>query len=327
MSGTQTPTLTLTDVAQADEGGYSVIISNRFGSVTSLVATLTVVDPFIASQPASLNVDAGDPVEFSVAALGSAPLEYQWRKNGADIVGETSGSLIRTHVQGADAGSYDVVVGNPFGTLTSSVALLTVNLAGPDTFNPSADHLVSTTAFQADGKIVVGGSFTTLGGQPHNRIGRLNADGSLDTTFNPGASGDVNCLAVQPDGKILVSGAFGSLCGQTRFCIGRLNSDGSLDTDFNSGATGSRTAWCRRRMGRSWWAARSTGSGGRLAPILAGSMPMAPWTPLSALRSGEPCIRSPCRRTERFLWAARRSRGLGIPATAWAGLMTTARSI
>ena len=77
-------------------------------------------------------------------------------------------------------------------------------------------------AVQADGKILVGGYFTTLGGQTRNYIGRLNADGTLDTTFNPGASFSVYSLAVQADGKILVGGA--SRPGRAaRNYLGRLN--------------------------------------------------------------------------------------------------------
>ena len=79
----------------------------------------------------------------------------------------------------------------------------------------------------------MGGYFTALGGQSRTNIGRLNADGTLDTNFNPPARGGVNCLALQPDGKILVGGYFTALGGQSRTNIGRLNADGTLDTSFN----------------------------------------------------------------------------------------------
>src|SRR5216684_3667641 len=59
----------------------------------------------------------------------------------------------------------------------------------PDSFNPTADDFVFSLALQADGKILVGGGFYTLGGQSRNHIGRLNVDGTLDTSFNPGAEG------------------------------------------------------------------------------------------------------------------------------------------
>jgi hypothetical protein len=97
-----------------------------------------------------------------------------------------------------------------------------------------------TIAVQADGKILVVGGFTMLGGggtgtTSRNRLGRLHADGSLDTSFDPGANGNVNGVVRQPDGKILVFGEFTTLGGgstgtTTRRYLGRLNADGSVDT-------------------------------------------------------------------------------------------------
>ena len=108
-----------------------------------------------------------------------------------------------------------------------------------DDFNPGANDYVFSLAVQADGKVLVGGGFTTLGGQSRNGIGRLNADGTVDTSFNPGAGGSypyVLCLALQADGKILVGGEFTTLGGQSRTNVGRLNADGTLDSAFNPGA-------------------------------------------------------------------------------------------
>jgi len=83
-----------------------------------------------------------------------------------------------------------------------------------DGFNPGADYFVGSFAVQPDGKIVVGGSFDTLGGQARENIGRLNPDGSLDTGFNPGADDTVRALALQADGKTLAGGSFHHLDGQ-----------------------------------------------------------------------------------------------------------------
>jgi uncharacterized delta-60 repeat protein len=100
----------------------------------------------------------------------------------------------------------------------------------PDSFNPGANSNVLALAVQADGKILLGGGFTTLGGQTRNYLARLNADGTLDAGYDPGANTSVNSLVVQDDGKILVGGSFATLGGQTRNFIGRLNADGTLDT-------------------------------------------------------------------------------------------------
>jgi hypothetical protein len=127
LSGAQAASLTLTNVLGADAGGYSVIISNSSGIVTSLVATLTVVDPAITTQPVSRTNSAGANVLFSAAAAGTTPLSYQWRRNGLSFAAATGTSLSLTNVQWADAGGYDLVVSNYYGMVTSVVAALTVN--------------------------------------------------------------------------------------------------------------------------------------------------------------------------------------------------------
>jgi uncharacterized delta-60 repeat protein len=120
---------------------------------------------------------------------------------------------------------------NPDGTLEGS-------------FDPGANNTVQALVVQADGKIVAGGSFTTLGNggtTARNRLGRLNADGMLDTGFVPGANRPVLALELQADGKILVAGSFTALSGTgsgstPRNRIGRLNPDGTVDTGFDPGA-------------------------------------------------------------------------------------------
>jgi len=106
-------------------------------------------------------------------------------------------------------------------------------------FNPTTgfDGTVNTTTLQTDGKIIVGGEFSTFNGTARSRIARLNTDGSLDTVFDPGKGFNSFILstAIQADGKIIVGGAFSSFNGTARNGIARLNSDGSLDTGFNPG--------------------------------------------------------------------------------------------
>src|SRR6267143_6960283 len=82
-----------------------------------------------------------------------------------------------------------------------------------DGFDPNTNGAVRVVVVQPDGKILIGGTFTTIspnGGVAvaRNRIARLNPDGTLDTAFDPSANGDVYSIAVQADGKILVAGVF-----------------------------------------------------------------------------------------------------------------------
>src|SRR5690606_16446557 len=101
---------------------------------------------------------------------------------------------------------------------------------------------IDTTVEQPDGKILVGGSFTSYKGQTRNKIVRLNTNGSIDTSFSIGTGFSitspkhrVSAITLQPDGKILVGGCFSSYNGQPVSNIIRLNSDGSIDTSFNTG--------------------------------------------------------------------------------------------
>ncbi len=93
--------------------------------------TLAVGEPLapaITSQPASRAVQVGSHVTFAVTAEGFAPLAYQWYFNGGAISGATATNYILTGVTAAHAGSYRAVVSSPGGSVTSSVAVLTVNL-------------------------------------------------------------------------------------------------------------------------------------------------------------------------------------------------------
>ncbi len=100
-----------------------------------------------------------------------------------------------------------------------------------------ANNKISSVTLQTDGKILIGGWFTTYNGVSINRIARLNSDGSLDTGFDPGTGANnlVYCVRVQSDGKILIVGSFTEYNGVARNKIARLNSDGSLDTSFDPG--------------------------------------------------------------------------------------------
>jgi uncharacterized delta-60 repeat protein len=90
---------------------------------------------------------------------------------------------------------------------------------------------------QSDGKIVIGGDFTSYNGTNVNRIVRLNSDGTIDNTFiiGTGVDGSINSSAIQADGKILIGGSFQNYNGTARNKLARLNTDGSLDAAFNSG--------------------------------------------------------------------------------------------
>lgn len=106
-------------------------------------------------------------------------------------------------------------------------------------FDPGAgaNDAILTVAIQDDGKILIGGDFTTFDGTARNRIARLNSDGSLDTGFDPGsgANGRVRDVLALSDGGVLIGGAFSDYDGSAVGYIAKLNPDGSLDQTFASG--------------------------------------------------------------------------------------------
>jgi poly(3-hydroxybutyrate) depolymerase len=119
----------------ADGGAtFRAVVGNGSGNVTSAAATLTVnpapADPRITTQPADQTAMAGQPVSFTVAATGTMPLSYQWKKNGMDIVGQTAASLTIPAAITPDSGApFCVVVSNGSGSVTSAAATLTVKPA------------------------------------------------------------------------------------------------------------------------------------------------------------------------------------------------------
>jgi uncharacterized delta-60 repeat protein len=133
------------------------------------------------------------------------------------------------------------------GTTSNRIARLNSDGSLDTSFNIStgAGNTINAMVLQPDGKILIGGSFTTYAGTSINRIARLNTDGTLDSTFNPGtgANSTVRTFAVQPDGKIIVGGSLLAYNGTSRIRLARINSDGSLDTTFNPGTGANSTIW------------------------------------------------------------------------------------
>lgn len=129
--------LTITTAQLADGGNYDVIVANTCGSVTSQVATLTVVaaPPNFtlpgSSQPASQSVEPGATVWLNGYTKCACPITFQWRKNGVSMPGRTNNYLVIANAQIADAGNYDLIETNPYGSATSHVATLTVTNQPP----------------------------------------------------------------------------------------------------------------------------------------------------------------------------------------------------
>ncbi len=168
-------------------GSYYVVVTNTLNgtttSTTSSTATLTVNSaPTITTQPASQTVVLGNSATFSVAATGTGTLSYQWYFGSSAISGATSASYSIATTTASNAGSYYVVVTNPYGSVTSSTATLTLQepfaaflaaygLTGTDpTTDSDGDGISNLTEFVLGGNPIVAGtsilpvaSYTTSG--------------------------------------------------------------------------------------------------------------------------------------------------------------------
>ncbi|MES2476699.1 MAG: Calx-beta domain-containing protein [Verrucomicrobiota bacterium] len=133
------------------------------------------------------------------------------------------------------------------GVARNRIARLNVDGSLDSSFNPgsAANGRVSAVLVQPDGKIVIGGRFTSYNGTAREYLARLNANGSLDTTFvGPEFGGDtgwrVNALAMQPDGMILAAGSFYFSSGGLSGGLCRVTTTGVRDAAFNGMTTGSQ---------------------------------------------------------------------------------------
>jgi pectate lyase len=157
LAGGTNSTLTVTNAQTDDAGDYFAVIDNGIGALTSVPATLfVIVPPSLTSQPQSQTLSAGQDATFDVIASGSLPLHYQWYFNTNTLLtNATNDTLVVTNVQTLSAGKYSVVVTNLGGSITSVLAVLTVNTG------PSAPDI---TTEPQDQTIVIGqnASFSVL---------------------------------------------------------------------------------------------------------------------------------------------------------------------
>ncbi|MDB6064873.1 MAG: hypothetical protein JWR26_1081 [Pedosphaera sp.] len=117
-----------TNLTLADAAGYSVIVSNQFGGMTSSVAKLSVgYPPVITLQPRNQTADPGGMVAFNSAASGTGPITWQWQYNGIVLTNQNNTNLVLTNLQIANIGFYSVSANNAFGGTVSSNAALNLN--------------------------------------------------------------------------------------------------------------------------------------------------------------------------------------------------------
>ena len=132
ISGATGLELVITGAQIADEGSYTVQLTNSVGTVTSAPAAVRVPQPpaITSVSPATATLALGQTLALTAVATGTPPLSYQWLRNGTAIAGATSASYSIASIVPAQAGTYTVSVTNIYGSATSS-SLPVVVLAAP----------------------------------------------------------------------------------------------------------------------------------------------------------------------------------------------------
>ena len=228
--GANLATLSITSVALTDAGDYDVIVTNSGGSIASAIAMLSVpVAPSITTQPANVSASFGTQATLSVVATGTPAPTYQWRLASTAITGATNATLTFPAVALTDAGSYDVVVANSLGSVTSSAATLTVTktaqtitFAAPTASFPAGSSItLSATASSGlpisfalvSGSASVSGG-TLIGNSPTVVVRALQAGNAtydaaptVDQTFTFFTGGVAPFLLTMPFDQTVLAGA------------------------------------------------------------------------------------------------------------------------
>jgi len=229
VSGTQR-TIGLQLAFRSEQAAVSSL--NNFGAVTAVGSqticniAVSAVAPVITTQPVSQTVTAGQTATFTVAGTGTAPMSYQWQKNGAAISGATSSTYQTPVTAASDNGSqFTVVMSNAAGTVTSNSATLTVG---------AATLLLNASATQVSfGNVNVSGSSTqnvTL-----TNVGNFNVTISTVTVSGAGfnAGGGVTGIILSPGQTASVSVTFapavvGSATGSVKVTSNASNSPATI---------------------------------------------------------------------------------------------------
>ena len=177
ISGATSATLSFSSTQLTDVGNYSVMVSNAGGSVVSTAATLTfnqVSPPVITASPNTGTVVAGQNLTLTVSATGIG-LSYQWRKDGAPIVGATGSSLSILTVTANDAGSYSVIVTNAGGFVISSAAGIAVSTGTSPVFTAAPSNVSAGMGGAA--------TFVSLSGSDQWRLNGTTIAGATGTSL------------------------------------------------------------------------------------------------------------------------------------------------
>jgi hypothetical protein len=256
LSGAAASSLSFSPAQTNHAGNYTVVVTNAYGAVTSSVAVLNVGDaPAFAVQPTNLTLLTGSNAVFSATVTGSATLAYRWQKNGTNlsngtgISGATNNTLTLSAITTNSAGNYTLAVTNFYGSVTSSVAALTVVLP-PTIFSTTLTNRTGECGLNTNTFFITTGGSAPLGiqwslngtaisGATATNFGLTNLDMATNTLLvtvtNPYASVSSNVVLSIRDTKAPVI----SLNGANPYYVelgGTFTDPGAAATDVCVGA-------------------------------------------------------------------------------------------
>jgi alpha-tubulin suppressor-like RCC1 family protein len=212
ISGSNQNSLVLRGVSGSQAGAYQVVLTNRAGTVTSAVATLTVniFPPVIVYPPLDQNLFAGATLILEAGAIGAPPPSFRWQFNGRDIPGANDSYIRMDNMSTNNTGAYQIIASNQAGSVTSAVAMVTVEIPDPFDFwayrgmEPSAWVELYGVAFGQNKFVAVGDQGVIL----------VSSDGMSWSNRAPASStnrlhgiawGTSNCVAVGVKGAMFTS--------------------------------------------------------------------------------------------------------------------------
>lgn len=237
LPGANTNSYIIASAQTTNNGSYLVVITNVAGAITSSVAILAVTNmaPFITAQPTDQSIYYGETAAFSVVAGGTAPLVYQWRFNGTNIFGATSADYSFNNAQATNAGNYTVVITNMIGSVTSAVAVLTVDSPVPVILtNPTPLTVVEGAS--ASFNVVAGGS------SPFEYQWRFNGADIAGAITNPFTLSAAQ-LTDAGNYSVVITNLAGSVTSSVSSLTVAVNNSGILaQWNFNSSPADANTA-------------------------------------------------------------------------------------
>jgi len=269
---------TATGVAVLVGGALSSITITNQGTGYTSAPNITITPPNPVGYIARLHPDgSADTTFLATAAAGVNAVAVQ--PDGKILVGGTIGDLtyngvstfvanylVRLNSDGTPDSNFtpapnyivnaivvqsdgEILIGGEFTQVKGANASSSLSRDGlariqptgtvDSDFNPNALGAIGAVAVQANGQVLVGGSFSSIGGVTVSNLARLNTDGSVDTTFAPSPNGLVTSIAIQSNGMIVFGGAFTYVGATPLDYIARVNPNGgAVDTTFNPSANG-----------------------------------------------------------------------------------------